>query len=54
MDLKTAWYKIPQKKAFQIFYEKGEAFNTFVGPQGYKQCVLLGDTQYKLSFCLFT
>lgn len=39
MDVNNAGVKIREKLSLQMFHDKQSAFNTFVRPQGYTQCV---------------
>ncbi len=36
-----------------MFFEEGNALNTFVRPQQYTQCIFVGKTECKQNSCLF-
>ncbi len=44
MNVRMSRFKVLKKLALQMFYEEGNAFNTFVRAQGYTQCVSMSKT----------
>lgn len=47
-------FKMAKKLVLQMFYEEENVFNTLVIPEGYRQCVLVCDSECKHIFSLFT
>lgn len=39
-------FKILKTSAFQMFYEEGNTFETFIRHQGCKQCVMMSNTEW--------
>lgn len=51
MNVNNSGFEIFFKSSLQMFYEKGNAFNTLVRPQEYTWRALVNNTEFRHNFC---